>query len=127
MLLCVQTGSYVADTDRLKFHGDEHYLKSAAEMRKLFAELPQACDSTLEIAERSNVEIEFGSPQLPDFPLPEGHGSQDDYLAELTLQGAKQRWGDPLPEAIASRLSYELKVISDMGFSALLFDRVGSG
>ena len=118
VLLCVQTGSYVADTDRLKFHGDEHYLKSAAEMRKLFAELPQACDSTLEIAERSNVEIEFGSPQLPDFPLPEGHGSQDDYLAELTLQGAKQRWGDPLPEAIASRLSYELRVISDMGFSA---------
>ncbi len=118
VLLCVQTGALVKDSNRLKFHGDQHYLKTAREMRQLFNELPDACDSTLEIAERSNVEIEFGSPQLPDFPLPPGHGSQDDYLTELTLQGAKKRWGDPLPDDIASRLSYELKIISNMGFSA---------
>jgi len=118
VLLCVQTGALVKDDKRLKFHGDEHYLKTAQEMRQLFKELPSACDNTLEIADRCNLEIEFGAPQLPNFPLPDGHGSQDDYLAELTLQGAKQRWGDPLSEDIASRLSYELKTISNMGFSA---------
>lgn len=118
VLLCVQTGALVKDDKRLKFHGNEHYLKTAREMRQLFGELPQACDNTLEIADRCNVEIEFGASQLPNFPLPEGHGSEDDYLTELTLQGAKKRWGDPLPEDIASRLSYELKIISNMGFSA---------
>ena len=118
VLLCVQTGARVADANRLKFHGDEHYLKSAAEMRQLFAELPEACDNTLHIAERCNVEIKFGEPQLPAYPLPKGTDSEDDYLRELTLTGSKKRWGDNLPEEIADRLSYELKIISDMGFSA---------
>src|SRR5690606_31937030 len=71
-LLCVQTGSLMSDPDRFKFHGDEHFLKSAAEMRALFAELPEACDNTLWVAERCDVEIAFGKPQLPKFPLPEG-------------------------------------------------------
>lgn len=118
VLLCVQTGAHVADDNRLKFHGDEHYLKSAAEMRQLFAELPEACDNTLQIAERCDVEIKFGEPQLPAYPLPEGTDSEDDYLRELTLTGAKKRWGHNIPEEIADRLSYELKIISDMGFSA---------
>ena len=118
VLLCVQTGAHVADENRLKFHGDQHYLKSAREMRDLFKELPQACDSTLQIAERCDVEIKFGEPQLPAFPLPEGTDSEDDYLRDLTLTGAKNRWGSNLSDEIADRLSYELKVISDMGFSA---------
>ena len=71
-LLCVQTGSLMSDTDRFKFHGDQHYFKTAQEMRHLFRELPESCDNTLWIAERANVEIEFGKPKLPDFPLPEG-------------------------------------------------------
>ncbi len=69
-LLCVQTGSKMSDPDRFRFHGDHHYLKTAYEMRALFDELPSACDNSLWIAERSEVEIEFGKPQLPDFPIP---------------------------------------------------------
>lgn len=118
VLLCVQTGAHVADENRLKFHGDQHYLKSAREMRELFNELPQACDNTLQIAERCDVEIKFGEPQLPAFPLPGGMDSEDDYLSDLTLKGAKKRWGHSFSDEIADRLSYELRVISDMGFSA---------
>lgn len=125
-LLCVQTNSLRSDPDRFKFTGTEHYLKSAAEMRSLFAELPQACDNTLWIAERCNVEIEFGKPQLPDFPLPEafapGEGTSQEeaataYLRHLTLQGAEQRWGAPLPAEATERLDHELGIIQAMGFS----------
>ena len=117
-LLCVQTQSLMSDPDRFKFHGDQHYLKSAREMRSLFAEVPEACDNSLWIAERSQVEIEFGKPELPDFPIPGGFESDDAYLHHLTFEGAKKRWGDNLPENVVERLSYELRVISDMGFSA---------
>ena len=87
-LLCVQTGSLMSDPDRLKFHGDQHYLKTAAEMRQVFAEVPEACDNTLWIAERANVEITFGKPQLPDFPIPEGFADAAAYLEHLTFSGA---------------------------------------
>jgi DNA polymerase III subunit alpha len=117
-LLCVQTGSLMSDPDRFKFHGDEHYLKSAQEMRYLFREVPQACDNTLWVAERCNVEIEFGKPQLPSFPLPEGFDDDATYLRHLTFEGAKARWGDPVPDHIVERLAYELHVIESMGFSS---------
>ena len=71
-LLCVQTGATIDDPKRFKFEGQEHYLKTAAEMRHLFAEVPEACDNTLWIAERANVEIELGKPALPEFPIPDG-------------------------------------------------------
>ncbi|HMX67034.1 MAG TPA: DNA polymerase III subunit alpha, partial [Microthrixaceae bacterium] len=117
-LLCVQTGSLMSDPDRFKFHSDEHYLKTAAEMRHLFAEAPESCDNTLWIAERCNVEIEFGKPQLPNFPLPEGFTDDAEYLEHLTFEGARKRWGDQLPDNVVERLAYELKVIGDMGFSS---------
>ena len=117
-LLCVQTGSLMSDPDRFKFHGDQHYLKTAAEMRWLFDEVPEACDNTLWIAERCDVEIEFGNPQLPNFPLPEGFESDAEYLRFLTFEGAKERWGQQLPDHIVERLVYELQVIADMGFSS---------
>ncbi len=117
-LLCVQTGSLVSDSDRLKFGGSDHYLKSSVEMRQVFSELAPACDNTLWIAERADVEIEFGKPQLPDFPIPCEFDGADDYLRALTLEGAEARWGKPLPDEVADRLAYELKVISDMGFSS---------
>ncbi len=69
-LLCVQTGSTIDDPNRFKFTGDEHFLKSAEEMRRLFRDVPEACDNTLWIAERSDVTIEFGKPKLPSFPIP---------------------------------------------------------
>src|SRR5918997_1554013 len=117
-LLCVQTGSLMSDPNRFKFHGDEHYLKTAVEMRSLFDEVPEACDNTLWIAERADVEIDFGNPQLPNFPLPEGFESDGDYLRHLTFEGARKRWGEQLPDAVVERLAYELKVIEDMGFSS---------
>ena len=70
-LLCVQTGALLSDPKRFKFEGEEHYLKTAAEMRHLFREVPEACDNTLWIAERANVDITFGEALLPNFPLPD--------------------------------------------------------
>jgi DNA polymerase-3 subunit alpha len=117
-LLCVQTGSLMSDPDRFKFTGDEHYLKPAHEMRHLFNELPEACDNTLWIAERADVTIEFGKPQLPTFPLPEGFESDKDYLRHLTMEGARKRWGAQLDDKIVERIAYELQVIESMGFSS---------
>ena len=108
----------MSDPDRFKFHGDQHYLKTAAEMRWLFDEVPEACDNTLWIAERCNVEIEFGKPQLPNFPLPEGFENDAEYLRHLAFEGAKERWGQQLPDHIVERMAYELQVIADMGFSS---------
>ncbi|MGH9177302.1 MAG: DNA polymerase III subunit alpha [Acidimicrobiales bacterium] len=117
-LLCVQTGATLADEKRFRFEGDEHYLKSAAEMRALFAEVPEACDNTLWIAERASVEIEFGQPKLPRFPLPEGFDDDDAYLRHLSFAGARERYGNELPGVVVERLENELSVISAMGFSA---------
>jgi DNA polymerase-3 subunit alpha len=123
-LLCVQTGATIDDPNRFKMEGSENYLKSAAEMRHLFSEVPDACDSTLWIAERANVDIEFGVSALPNFPIPEvftgktAEERSDAYLRHLAYEGAVERYGAPLPEAVTSRLEYELAVISSMGFSA---------
>ena len=117
-LLCVQTGSQMSDPDRFKFHGDQHYLKTAHEMRDLFDELPESCDNTLWIAERADVNIEFGNVSLPHFPLPPQFTTDNEYLQHLAFEGAKRRWGKQLPDEIVDRLGYELRVISDMEFSA---------
>jgi len=117
-LLCVQTNSRMSDDKRFKFHGDEHYLKTAAEMRSLFAEVPEACDNTLLVAERCNVDIAFGTPRLPRFSLPEGFTDDAAYLEHLAFEGARRRWGDVLGEAVVERLAYELRVIAEMGFSS---------
>ncbi|HZQ78416.1 MAG TPA: DNA polymerase III subunit alpha, partial [Acidimicrobiia bacterium] len=116
-LLCVQTGATRDDPNRFKFDAEEFYLKTAAEMRALFAEVPEACDNTLWIAERANVDIEFGKAVLPSFPTPSGH-TEDSYLRELTEEGARQRYGEPIPAEARQRIDYELGVISEMGFSA---------
>ena len=117
-LLCVQTGSLLSDQNRFKFEGTEHYLKSAQEMRYLFRKVPQACDNSLWIAERADVEIEFGNPLLPNFPLPEGFQDDAAYLTHLTWDGARERWGDHLSDVVTKRISYELKTICDMGFAS---------
>lgn len=117
-LLCVQTGSLRSDPDRFKFHGDQHYLKSAAEMRHMWREVEVACDNSLWIAERCEVEIEFGEPQLPSFPLPPGFEDDDAYLLHLTMEGARKRWGEKIPDAAVERLVFELDVIKNMGFSS---------
>ncbi len=117
-LLCVQTGSTLSDPKRFKFEGQEHYLKTATEMRYLFRDVPEACDNTLWVAERADVNIEFGNPQLPNFPLPEGFEDDAGYLDALTWKGAQERWGDDLAPAVVERLAYELQVIKNMGFAS---------
>ena len=88
-------------------------------MRSLFSEVPSACDNTLWIAERAELEIAFGESQLPDFPLPEPFTDADEYLRHLTFEGAKERWGATLSDDVVERLTYELRVIQDMpSFSA---------
>ena len=87
-------------------------------MRYLFREVPTACDNSLWIAERAELEIEFGKPLLPNFPLPAGFADDAAYLTDLTWRGAAERWGDELPPDVAERLGYELKVICDMGFAS---------
>ena len=117
-LLCVQTKATIDQPGRFMFKGSGHYLKSAAEMRRLFVELPEACDNTLLVARRADVRIELGTPKLPDFPLPEGFSSAGEYLRHVTFEGAAARWGSPLPDAAVERLAYELRVIESMGFSS---------
>jgi DNA polymerase-3 subunit alpha len=87
-------------------------------MRHLFREVPEACDNTLWVAERAELEITFGAALLPDFPLPEGFADDRAYLEHLTWDGARRRWGDSLPQPVVERLSYELEVISSMGFAS---------
>ena len=124
VLLCVQTGALLSDPNRFKFTGTEHYLKTAAEMRRTFSELPEACDNTLWIAERANVELELGKPSLPEFPVPdEFTGAHYEeraakYLRHLTYEGAASRYGATLPSVVVDRIDFELNVISDMGFAA---------
>ena len=117
-LLCVQTGCTIADPNRFKFEGTEHYLKSAQEMRYLFREVPAACDNTLWIAERAEIDIPFGNSVLPHFPIPVGFSGDGDYLRDLAYKGAHERWGEKLPESVTQRLDYELEVIGGMGFSS---------
>ncbi len=123
-LLCVQTGALLSDGNRFKFEGTEHYLKSAAEMRHLFRDVPEACDNTLLIAERADVQIELGRPSLPEFPVPDhftGDAYEDRalaYLRDLTMDGARQRYGSPVPPEVVERLDYEFGVIGSMGFAA---------
>jgi DNA polymerase-3 subunit alpha len=123
-LLCIQTGRTVSDSNRLKFFGSEHYLKTAYEMRQLFKDYPEACDNTLEIAQRVDLEIELNKSILPRFEVPKEFQKENyeqslqNYLRFLTFNGAKHKYGDPLPQNVLERLDYELSVINDMGFAA---------
>jgi DNA polymerase-3 subunit alpha len=117
-LLCIQTGSVKSEENRFKFHSDEFYIKSSAQMRSLFDadRYPGAADNTLLIAERVNFDIEFGRILLPQFEVPTGQ-TEDTYLRQLVMAGAGDRYGTPEP-GVQERIDHELKVISEMGFSA---------
>jgi len=114
-LLCVQSGSTLADPKRFKFDNSEFYVKTAAQMRELFKEIPEACDNTLLIAERCNVTLREGENLLPQFEVPAGQ-TEDSWLRALSHEGLKKRLGDrSTPEHVA-RLDYELDVMIKMGF-----------
>ncbi len=114
ILLCIQTGKKVTDENRMRYEGGQYYLKSPEEMAELFPYAPQALENTCRIAERCNVEIEFGVTKLPHYEVPEGYDSWS-YLNYLCSEGLKKRYPDADDE-IKSRMDYELSVIHSMGY-----------
>ena len=114
-LLCVQSGSTLADPKRFKFDNDEFYLKTPAQMRELFKEIPESCDNTLLIAERCNVTLREGENLLPRFEVPAGE-TEDSWLIKEAERGLINRMGDRLTDAHHARLKYELDVMIKMGF-----------
>ncbi len=118
-LLCIQTQSCLSEdkSKRMSFPTDEFYLKTPQEMRERFAAYPEACDASLEIAERCNVDLKLKQLLLPAYPVPEG-ATEAGYLRERCQEGIRRRYGvDPPPE-VTERLEYELGVINEMGFDA---------
>lgn len=118
ILLAVQTGALLTDPKRMRMSDSTYYLRSAAEMSNIFAEVPEAISNTLLIAERCEIDLGFKGYHLPDFPVPEGQTAET-YLRELCEQGLHKRYGDSAGDTVyTERLDYELGIINDMGFDA---------
>ncbi|MEN8257661.1 MAG: DNA polymerase III subunit alpha [Thermodesulfobacteriota bacterium] len=124
LLLCIQTGKTLQDSNRFRFSTDELYFKSPDEMRQAFSYCPEALENTVKIAERCNLEIEFGNHYFPNFEVPEGE-SLDSMFDDLTRKGFKERFAiirsmedvsPELEETYRKRLEMELDVIKTMGF-----------
>jgi DNA polymerase-3 subunit alpha len=117
VLLCVQSGSTLADPNRFKFDADSFYLKSAQEMRSLWSELPEACDNTLLIAERCEVEFtEAVGRYMPNYPVPEGE-SEDSWFIKEVERGLHVRFPGGIPAEVRRQAEYETEVISSKGYS----------
>ena len=117
VLLCVQTGSNMADGNRFKFEGDNYYLKSPAEMRALFADLPEACDNTLAIAERCEVSFTEGNgTYMPRFPCPAGE-TEDSWFRHEVEAGLHRRYPGGVPDEVRKQAEFEIDVIISMGFA----------
>jgi DNA polymerase-3 subunit alpha len=114
-LLCVQSGSTLADPKRFKFDNHEFYVKTAAQMREIFKDIPESCDNTLLVAERCNVTLREGENLLPRFQVPQGE-SEDSWLRKLSHEGLISRLGDRVTPTHLQRLDYELDVMIKMGF-----------
>jgi len=115
LLLCINTNSLVADEKRFRFSSSDFYFKSQKEMNVLFHDVPEAIDNTMEIYDKIEPLTLARDVLLPNFPIPEGFTSQDDYLRHLTYEGAKRRYGTITPP-IAERLDFELDVIKKSGY-----------
>ena len=117
-LLCINSGSRITDPDRFKFDGDSYYIRSSENMRSAWRELPQACDSTLEIAERCEVKFTTsaeGANYMPDFPVPEGEDKTSWFIKEVE-RGLNYRFPEGIPDAVRKQAEYEEDVIVSMGF-----------
>ena len=118
VLMCIQTASTIDEDNRMRFPNDQFYLKSEDEMRRIFANIPEACDNTAAIAERCDVTFRFGELHLPDFSAPDGMTNRE-YLRKLCEEGLQQRYKDADSEKMAelhARLDYELSTIENMGY-----------
>ena len=116
VLLCVQTGKKMTDTDRMRFETDDFYIKSPEEIEEFFPNLKEGMENTVEIAEKCNVEFEFGHTILPNYDVPEEYNSHFDYLKKLCNDGINKRYGENITEEIKKRMEYELSVIEKMGY-----------
>lgn len=114
ILLCIQTGKKVSDENRMRYEGGQYYCKSEQQMQELFPYALQALENTHKIAQRCNVEIEFGVTKLPKFQVPEGYTSWE-YLRKLCYEGLKRRYPNQ-QEQLKERLEYELDTIHSMGY-----------
>jgi DNA polymerase-3 subunit alpha len=116
-LLCVSSGSTMADPKRFKFDGDSYYIKSPAEMRALWGDthdLAEACDNTLLIAERCNVEFDESANYMPRFPVPEGE-TEDSWFVKEVEKGLRYRYPDGIPPEVRKQADFEIGVITQMG------------
>lgn len=116
-LLCVQSGSTLDDPKRFKFDTNEFYVKSAAQMRALFADFPEACDNTLLIAQRASVTFDETANYMPRFPVPEGE-SETSFFEKEVHRGLAERYPAGVPERVKAQAEYEIGVISQMGFAS---------
>lgn len=116
IMLCIGTGSAVNDTNRMKFENDQFYMKTEEEMRTALADFPEACDTTVEVAEKCDVVLERDSI-LPRFPLPEGE-TEESYFRKRIQEGLVKRYGDPVPQEAQERADYEAGIIIQQGFPA---------
>jgi DNA polymerase-3 subunit alpha len=114
-LLCVQSGSTLDDPNRFKFNGDGYYVKTAQEMRQMFRDHPEACDNTLLIAERCNVEFNTNANYMPRFPVPDGE-TEDSWLVKEVEAGLHYRYPDGIPDRVRKQAEYETGIILQMGF-----------
>jgi DNA polymerase-3 subunit alpha len=115
ILLCIQTKKTLDDTDRMSFETDEFYMKSTEEMYELFRNFPQAVENTAEIAEKCNVEFEFGNIKLPRFENRTDISNRD-YFINLCHEGMKKRYGENPDNNIINRMEYEIRIIEKMGY-----------
>ncbi|SIT76698.1 DNA polymerase III, alpha subunit [Microbacterium sp. RU33B] len=114
-LLCVQSGSTLDDPKRFKFDGDGYYVKTPAEMRQIFRDHPEACDNTLLIAERCDVEFNTSANYMPRFPVPAGETEESWFVKEVEV-GLQHRYPGGIPDAVRAQAEYETGVIVQMGF-----------
>jgi DNA polymerase-3 subunit alpha len=116
ILLCIGTNKKINEAGRMKFNGQEFYLKSREEMANIFRDFPGALENTVRIAESCDVSIDLPGPLLPDYKIPDEFESPDEYLKNLTYRGLQERYGEITPE-IKKRCDYELSIIIEMGFT----------
>ena len=116
ILLCIQTGKRMSDEDRMKFDTEELYVKSPEEMMEYFKAFPDAIENTVKIADKCNLEFEFGHTILPNYDVPAEFETHYDFLKKLCEDGLKKRYGENIPEEYKKRAEYELGVINKMGY-----------
>ena len=115
ILMCIQTNHTIEDPDTMEFASDEFYVKSEEEMRDLFPAVPEACDNTVAIAERCNLEFVFGETKLPHFDTPNGQDNAA-YFREQCFTGLHQHYGEHPSQELIDRLNYEINTIENMGY-----------